>query len=979
MRYAALQEQEGSEHVAITVVTGLANAGKSGHVYDRVRRSAAAGLRPVLLLPSEPEVQRAVGEVSHSALLGVSVLQFDRYLDSLWSILGDGRTIVGRVQRTLLLQHALDAAPPEVLQSSARHAGFLRILEVVVQRAAEHSGEVDAGTRPREPRTPAKEILDIAAAYARLLVQADLVEAAEAHRIVAATVEPRHLGGLLAVNRFGSFTPAQLAFLTRAAALDVEVIVALTWENNHPATTAAGETVENLSGLRGARLVVAGDRQAGSHELAQLERGLFSEQHDDRILESCGDLVFSEAAGEGGEAQRIVRDIQELAIYGIPAHMIAVVFRRPEAHLSALSEAFNEAGVPADYDVRSPLVRTGLGRALSLLLRHFCGERGRAELTALLRSGYAWASAVDVDGYDERTRRDRAMNAHRLLEEAKSTGPRTRLFLERALELCAAPIDTKGARAWRLLIADMMRSRYGSPVILDSGGAADARAQRGLMTVIEEMASLGDLAFGARDLLALLDAVDVSLSDGERAGHVQVMSAERARSRRFEAVILGGLVGGEFPANSSDDALSQPALAGPLAAAGIDVLPRGGADEERLLFYQVVTGARQKLILSRAVVDDDGKPLRPSTLWEETLDLYRDPVTGEIPEVGSPRVRRLTLADLTEHEDAPLSERRTLREQAASPSGGAPRAVLARRRASARRGCVTGAVAAALAQRQVFSASEIEAYLACPYHWFYLRELNPRPIDEPIDALERGRVAHEIMSMFYAMWTAAGHERVTPEELPEALGVLADVSRTVLAGRPAARTLIEDEVLRGAVSGAGRIVVRDAEFLPGFLPRHHEWSFGGKSADAAEPVGSFFLKGRIDRIDVSAAGIVIVDYKASVVAPRAKFADEGLVQLPLYGFVASRKLEQPLLGGLYRSMRYGGDRGFYSQDSLGHLGLASRDACVAEEFDAVMSAAIATAETAVAGIRAGEIPATPRKASNCGYCPARSVCGGCSR
>lgn len=964
--------------MALTVVTGLGNAGKSGHVYDRVRQTAAAGLSPVLVLPSEPEVQRAVGEFSGSAPLGVSVLQFDRYLDSLWSILGDGRTIVGRVQRTLLLQQALAVAPPEVLQRSARHTGFLRILEVVVQRAAERPGGAKLVSRPGAPRTPAGEILDIAAAYAGLLAQAGLVESEEAYRIVAATVEAKHIGGPLAVNRFGSFTPAQLAFLTRAAALDVEVIVALTWENNHPATTAASETVDYLSGLPGARTVVAEDQQIGSPELAHLEKELFSEHLVGPGSDARDDLVFSEAAGLSGEAQRIVRDIQELVISGIPAHAIAVVFRRPEAHLSAIREAFNEVGVAADYDVRTPLVRTGLGRALSLLLQHFCGERGRAELTGLLRSGYAWASAGDVDGYDERTRRDRALNAHHLLEEAKSTGPRTRLFLERAHELCAARINTESVEAWRLLVADMMRSRYGSPVILDSGGAADARAQRALMTAIEEMASLGDLEFGARDLLALLDAVGVSLSDGERPGHVQVMSAERARSRRFEAVILGGLVGGEFPANSSDDALSQPALAGPLAVAGIDVLPRGGADEERLLFYQVVTGARQKLILSRTIVDDDGKPLRSSALWEETLDLYRDPATGDLPEVGGPRIRRLTLADMTEHEDAPLSERRTLREQAALPSGGAPRAVLARRRAGARRGCVTGAVAEQLAQRQVFSASEIEAYLACPYRWFYQRELNPRPIDEPIDALERGRVAHEIMSTFYAAWTAAGYERVTPELLPTALGMLADVSGTVLAGRPAARTLMEDEVLRGAVSGAGRIVVRDAEFLPGFVPRHHEWSFGGRNTDTAEPVGSFFLQGRIDRIDVSAAGIVIIDYKTGVVTPRAKFADDGLVQLPLYGFVTSRRLEQPLLGGLYRSMRYGGDRGFYSEDNLAHLGLASRDACVAEEFDAVTTDAIAAAETAVAGMRAGQIPATPRKASTCGYCPARSVCGGCS-
>jgi len=964
--------------VGITIVTGLANAGKTGLVHERVREAAAAGRNPVLLLPSKPEVDRAVTEFARSSPLGISVLQFDRYLDSLWSLLGDGRTIVGRVQRALLLQHAVAAAPPRTLEGSARHIGFLRMLEGVVQRAAERPPATHAIAGQIVPGTPAREILDIVDAYAGLLAKGALIEGAEAHRMVAEAAEAKHIGGLLAVNRFGSFTPAQRTFLTRTAALDVEVIVALTWEDNHPATEAATETVKYLGALPGARAVVADNRQPGSRELAWLERSLFSEQRLAGSVTADGDVVFSEAVGKNGEAQRITRDIQELGISGIPRERIAVVFRHPEAHLAAISGALDEAGVAADYDVRSPVVHTGLGRALALLLQHLCGGRGRSEITGLLRSGYAWAAPGDVDEYDERMRRDRTISGHRILEEAKSTGARTRLLLERAAELCAVPVDGGSVQGWRLLVADMMRSRYGSPAMLDSGGAADAGAQRALMTAIEEMASLADQAFDARDLLALLEAVEVSLSGGEREGHVQIMSAERARSRRFEAVILGGLAGGEFPSAASEDALSRPDLAAPLARAGIDVLPRGGAAEERMLFYQVATGARKKLILSRAVADDDGKPLRASVLWEETLDLYRDPVTGTFSVDGGPRIRRLTLADLTEHEDAPVSERRTLREQAAAPSGGAPRAVLARRRARARTGCVTGPAAERLASRQVFSASEIEAYLACPYRWFYERELRPRPIDEPIDALERGRIAHEIMSSFYDAWIAEGHERVTPELLGAARGVLAEVSRRVLAGSPVARTLLEDEVLRGAVSGAKRIVERDAAFLPGFAPRHHEWSFGAGTGEATEAVGTFFLRGRIDRIDVSDAGIMIVDYKTGAVTPRAKFADEGLVQLPLYGFIASRHLGRPLLGGLYRSMRYGGDRGFYRGDGPGQLGLASRDVCTAEEFDQVIDEAIGAAESAVAGMRAGEIPAGARKASTCDHCAARSACGGCS-
>lgn len=965
----------------MTIVTGLANAGKTGLVYDRVRDGAAAGLAPTLVLPSEPEVRRALSELSCSAPLGVSVLQFDRYLDSLWSILGDGRAIVGRVQRTLLLQEALKAAPPEILSGSAGHHGFLRMLELVVQRAGEGSGQPvpRAGLVPEN--SPAREILTLADLYATMLAESSLIEVSEAHRVVADRLERRHLPPLLAVNRFGSFTPGQLAFLTRAAALGADCIVALTWAEGHPATTAADETITYLGGLPGAVIVEATDRQDAPPELGRLEEQLFCRGSRAPGMTPAGDIVFSEAAGMHGEAQRVLADIQELEISGIAPEAIAVVFRQPEAHLSAISSAFAEAGMPVDLDVRIPLVRTGLGRALSLLLAHMCGHRGRAEITGLLRSGYAWAEPADVDRFDERARKSRTVEGMRLLEDAKTTGAKTRLFLERAAELCAAPIDESRVQAWRWLIADMLRSRYGAPAVLDAEGMADANAQRAIITTIEEMTSLGHRRFVPGDLREALDSVDVSLAPGgERPGHVQVMSAERARSRRFDTIILGGLVGGEFPERASEDALSMPDLVGAMARAGVDVAPRGGADEERMLFYQVATGARKKLILSRAVVDDDGRPVRASVLWEEVMDLYRDATTGDVPPDGSPRVRRLELADLTEHEDAPVSERRSLRERATTTHGGAPRVQLARRRAHARTGCVTGPIAEDLAGREVFSASDIEAYLGCPYRWFYERELGPRPLDEPIDALERGLISHEIMRVFYEAWGRDGHARVTPEHLGAALEVLADVSKQVLAARPGARTLLEDEVLRGAVSGARRIVERDATFLDGFTPTHHEWSFGRREGDQPEPIGSFFLRGRIDRIDVSPEGIVIVDYKTGgSVTAKAKLAEEGLVQLPLYGLAASRRLGLPFLGGLYRSMRYGGDRGFYRSDALREQGLARNDACEPEEFEAVMSDAVAAAEGAVAGMRAGRIPASPHKAGTCEYCSARSVCGGWAR
>ena len=62
--------------------------------------------------------------------------------------------------------------------------------------------------------------------------------------------------------------------------------------------------------------------------------------------------------GEGGdaEAQRIAEEVRAALLEGTAssAERIAVVFRDPERHFSALQQAFSDAGIAADFDVRRP-------------------------------------------------------------------------------------------------------------------------------------------------------------------------------------------------------------------------------------------------------------------------------------------------------------------------------------------------------------------------------------------------------------------------------------------------------------------------------------------------------------------------------------------------------------------------------------------------------------------------------------------------
>ncbi|TLM66562.1 MAG: PD-(D/E)XK nuclease family protein, partial [Actinobacteria bacterium] len=177
----------------------------------------------------------------------------------------------------------------------------------------------------------------------------------------------------------------------------------------------------------------------------------------------------------------------------------------------------------------------------------------------------------------------------------------------------------------------------------------------------------------------------------------------------------------------------------------------GGVAMERALFYEAVTRARRRLVLCRQVTDSSGTPLGASPFWEELRDLYRAPEAE-------------AEADVVDGADG----HRTLLEAGLGVSGGpGGREALRRAAASARRAprqdtLTDPHVLARLASQEVYSASEIESYLQCPFRWFVEKQLRAEPLDLAVDALTRGTVVHAALRDLYERLPAeAGAVRVT--------------------------------------------------------------------------------------------------------------------------------------------------------------------------------------------------------------------------
>lgn len=935
------------------------------------------------MVPSEPDAMRARAELGKTWPLGLRIEPFDTYLDELWRLFGDGRVIISTAQRSILLRQVMEHSSEPVFDGPGG-IGTLRLLELLVQRAAERSVQ-DLGVSAGERGTGA-QLLRTVAGYERMGTEQGLVERARAHALLPEAVPPGALPGIVAINRFSNLSRGQEAFVVSAAKA-AEVWLTLTWIKNFPATADADALVARLA--PDATLESAGGTVFSAEpEIARLERQLFAMEAcggPPETTEAAGAVVLSEASGSAMECARVAAEVQDAMRAGIPAQGIAVVFRDLAPRLSLLRTVFSEAGILVDHDAVLPFKSTGLGRAFCLLLGCHAAGGDSKQLFGFLKTPYSGVGLAGLDRMDAKVRQDRGLSVRDALRIAMREDREARKVLGEFDKLAPDGEIALDLTGWDALLGGMLRAAYGTGLLLGEEGRADVAAAGLILAVLRDCATIVGCRLSVGDLLDLLSECKVTLSAEERPGHVQVMTAERIRGRRFACVIVGGVEQGEFPRVVNEDALAAPKVAKRLLAAGIDVSPRAGMDAERLLFYEVVTRPRQRLVLSRRVVDDDGAAVLPSSLLEEMLDLYRDPVSHE-PYAGEVPTHRLGAAGFGCEHDAPATRRRELRTFAADVAGeplgaDAPeRVVHARWRATRRGSALDETVASRIADRDVFTASEIETYLQCPYRWYVQRVLQPSALEDELDAAERGRAVHALLARFYTRFKEdTGQARVMLCNLDMALRTHAAVAREVADGITTPG-FAEQATVRSVVALTKRVVVEDATFLDGFEPTLFEWGFG-LGDDEPERFDGFSLRGRVDRIDMGPAGLVVIDYKTGTIKDHqaAKFAESGLVQLPLYLETARRRLApHEAAGALYRAVgERGKPRGFWREDAISDTaGLVRTDRLDAAGLRSVVDEAIVRAHDAVERMRAGAIEAEPLAEHCPSYCPARPYCEG---
>lgn len=940
--------------MGLSLVVGPAHAGKIALLFERYL--AVLDRDPWLIVPNQAEVEvveRAlVGTVG--GLLSGTIGTFDRLFEALAQGDGRSRPVVGDAGRRLLVRRAAG----EREEATRRFPGYA---ENLVDLIAELEGSLV------DPDLLTEPLRSFVVGYRARLDRLDVWDRGAVRRRALDRLGaelPAWHGNPVFAYGFEDLTAAEWR-LVEALSARAEVHVSLPYEPGRPAYASLAGTVENLSAIASDVTELAPRSvEFLPPTLAHLERSLFDDSAGTAPLD--GSIRFFEGAGRRSTLELVAEEILTLVRSGTAPNEIGVVCPTVDAYRTTLRAVFASSGIPFSIEAREPLRATPFGRSLLSLLRFAWSDGERSQLYGHLRSSYSGVPRRDVDWLEGQLRGRGVRTSERTLEVT------TELRAGRPLETVAlAHADDDPVTSCRRLTELMVRSAYGlARPVANEAARADLRAKDAITRALDELeaATIGGDAPSRAELLAILDRVTVGDGRPREPGRVAVLDLRRARTRRFDTVFVLGLEQGALPRRGRPTPLLDEDERKRLDDVdGARLVRPEAASRDRYLFLTACTRPRQRLVLVREAVAEDGTPVEASPFWDATRSLFDE------DDVRRATVRRPLSAHTRELEAAP-TERERLRALAVLHVADSEAALaVARanewerklqraRNAFNRSNLVTSDRARALlSSREAWSVSDLERMASCSAAWFFERYLRPSPIDRSIDRMLRGSVLHVALQRFYQALPKEipGAERVIGENVERAVELVREcVTQAVATGvRLDADELERRELEAGLRRDLEQLVRQAAAWESTYVPRRLEVSFKHELGPGA------VISGKIDRVDadvMSARGLV-VDYKSGNASSATEIERRKLLQIPLYMLVLREQLGLEAMGGIY--VPVGGSkkaRGMLRDERDERVpGFARDDYVPPERFDEMIDDARETALELVERIKQGDVRLDP--------------------
>lgn len=539
------------------------------------------------------------------------------------------------------------------------------------------------------------------------------------------------------------------------------------------------------------------------------------------------------------EVRGVLARVKRLLLEGVPGERIALV-ARDDAEVGPLALAVAwEYGIPLRALYAVPLAETRIGGwVASLLEAASAGFPFEATARVLAHplgpglAGEAWGRARAEHPAGPRAWRD--LGAPEALFSLP--GRATREGFARAL--------LKLFRALRI----RARALYWARELL-----ALAALEEGLRFLPDPGEEI-DLDTFRADVAELLVTATVPAAPGR--GGVELHTPLSLAGAEFDHLFVFGLTEGRFPPPVRDDPALDFFELRRAEQAGFPVeSPAERAHREALQFFALLSGARERVILSWNPGDGEPSPFlvpfgegaEPEALAASPEEVRMHRLQGRGPaDVGDPVL---------------TSARAAWRVEMAREGPGNPDP----------HDGVTGVPVDPTGR--TFAVTELEALGRCPFRWFaghLLGLAEPEEAPEEVDDLTRGKLYHEIL----ARAVRPGQDPRRAEERLEAAfaEVEAEMGLDRLPGWPGQRLEYLTRLRRLVAS-------------EGFAEEGAEVLAVERSFNEADWRG-FRVKGRVDRADRVGDRVVLYDYKAGKSAPKGVKGKEGKLnldfQLPLY-------------------------------------------------------------------------------------------------
>ena len=743
---------------------------------------------------------------------------------------------------------------------------------------------------------------------------------------------------------FTGFTPIQNRLIQELMRVCEETIVTVTIGEEEDPYQMDGEqklfhlskkTVADLVKLaaeaevtRGEDVFVKGgpNRFTEAPALCYLEQNLFRYQYEP-YMEKQREIRMFEALSPREEVHQTALYIRKLIREeGLTYRDIAVVIGDLEGYASYVETEFGQLEIPCFLDrtrgiVLNPMIEY-IKSALQLYIRDFSYDT----VFHFLRSGMADISREEIDELEN----------YVIRTGARGYRTYSRLFTRKTEEMQQGSGQEDTERAEETMERlNRIRQQFADTVeILHMAPRAKAgeyvdhlydfleqnQVQQKLLNYQQQFEQEGDLAKAReyaqiyRLVMDLLDQIyellgeeEISLQEfadileagfGEitvgtipqNVDRIVVGDMERTRLKQVKVLFFLGVNDGNIPKNASKGGIISDMDREFLIESGTEMAPspRQQMYIQRLYLYLNMTKPSERLYLSYAKVNSDGKGIRPSYLIDTVRKLFPQ-LAVEYPQnrsrleqiEGRQEGARYLAEELREYADGTLREEERqdfylmYRAYETDPEGRDRLTAAAFRRY--KESGLSRIVARALYGRQLEnSVSRLETYAACACRHFLQYGLSLQEREEfGFEVSDMGNVYHAVLENFAGKLAESGRtwwdfdENFATQAIKEAVeGYAATYGETVLYS--SARN-------EYAITRMSRILTRTVLTLQqhlkqgSFQPDDYELSFrfaedlDSIHVDLSEEE-KMHLQGRIDRIDVSEDAehvyVKVIDYKS---------------------------------------------------------------------------------------------------------------------